>query len=648
MVFIYVEMIILSKKELALSLAKNKEWVISNGIGGYSASTVLGLNTRKKHGLLISSLKSTFTNTLVLSKFEEEIFIGKKKYHLSVNKFPGRYYPNGHLYLEGFVFDAYPSFNYRVNGVNIIKSICMAHGYNAVVVSYKFDSDKDFKFIVKSFVNSRGLDKNTHDVDWVFDQKASRRHTIIKPDYLGAPMILMGSDRADYRVKGFWLDNMEYEIDKENGEDYYDNHFCPGEFVADIKKGRSSLNILVVADGVDEALNIFDNLYSLDPREYEKFFSMEKNRIKSLIKSSYDFLSIKSDKILPYLIQSLDSFILNNTKFESKFIISGYFDIYQNIRNALIGLPGLLAIGRVNDARDLLLEYSRNIKNGLIPKRALVNMDYDYKSVDTSLWFIYACYKFYKYTNNLDFIRINLWGRIKQIVDNYRHRVLDLGFRMDSDGLLHSDDLSHLTWMESLDRKCKLVEVNALWYNALKITELFAKRFNEDFERYLVLSNLVRDSFEKKFWNYRDKCLFESIEENDYSFRATQVLVVGLPFRILDIRKEYLVVKKTTEELLTKHGIRTLSFKDKNYVGLYSGDLQERKKSLFNGVSHTWLLGFYIKAYLRVHNYSEEGKKEAFDKILKEVIDSLVNYGIGSIAELSDSDKYAFKIIIAC
>ncbi|MBS3168817.1 glycogen debranching enzyme N-terminal domain-containing protein [Candidatus Woesearchaeota archaeon] len=635
-------MLIFGKEDLKLKEAKEKEWIITNGVGGYSSSTIIGLNTRKYHGLLIASLKKPLDRHLLLSKFEEEIIIDKKLFNLSINKYSNEYYPNGNKYLEGFVFNIYPTFNYKVENIDIIKSICMVHDSNAIIVSYKISSDKDFKINIKPFVNCRSFHNITHEPEWVFNQVATQRTTVIRPSYENSPAIIIGCDKGKYTQKGVWIYNMEYEQEKLRGYDCQENHFCPGEFKIEIKKGRTSINFLVVGDQIDQAYSTFDNFYSLDEKEYSKFFEYETNRIKSLKKLCYNFDGIKEDKLLPYLIQAADSFIVKNTDFGEKSIIAGYHWLDYSIRDAMISLPGLcLTTGRINDAKEILLKYANMSKNGLIPNKIRENGKVEYNSVDTSLWFVYSVYKFYKYTNNLEFIRLYLWNRIKDIINNYKLNV-EFGFRMKQDGLICNESDQPLTWMNTKYtlRKGKCVEVNALWYNALKITELFAKRFKEDFEEYLVISNMVKLSFNKEFWNHEENCLYDVVDNDfkDQSIRPNQIIAISLPFRILNIKKEYLVVKKVTEELLTRYGLRTLSTKDKNYIGIYQGNEIQRDKSYHNGTVFGWLLGPYITSYLKIHNYSKKGKEEADEKIIKYIIYSLKDYGIGTISEIYNGD----------
>ncbi len=626
-------MLIFSKEDLALEKAKNKEWVLSNGIGGYTSSTILGLNTRKQHGLLVSSLVH-FGRKLVVSKFEETLVIDNEKYFLSVNKFPARYSPQGHNHLEGFVFNFYPTFNYKIKNIDVIKSICMVQGKNAVVVSYKIISDQDFKFIIRPLINSRDINKNTHEPDWVFNQSSTNQVTVIKPSYLGASTVIIGSDKCSYKKKGFWIENMEYEMDLLEGNNFYDNHFCAGEFHLDVKKGITNVNFLIVGENVDEAYTVFDNLYSRDFKEYEKFFQYHTNRIRSLMKSCYDYNGIKENNLFPYLIQDLDSFVIKDQKFNEINVLSGYYSNEEIGREVMISFPGLfLVTGRIEDAKLILLKYAKHFDKGLIPNKIYSNGN-DHYSVDTSLWFIYACYKFYKYTNNLHFIRLNLWNKIKQIIDTYKYRSI-FGFGMDKDGLIRIQDDNGLTWMNDLKRDGKCVEVNVLWYNALKITELFAKRFNEDFEEYLVLGNLVKKSFNEQFWNHDGNYLFDRVDNDfkDSSLRPNQLFAVSLPFRLLNLKKEYLIVKKVTEELLISYGLRSLSNKDLNYVGIYSS-----KGKKFNGLVYGWLLGTYISSYLKIHNYSAKGKDEAYEKIVKNILHNLKDYGVGCVNDVYDGD----------
>ena len=631
-------MIIVPKKEITLET--NKEWILTNGLGGYSSSTIINLNTRKYHGLLIASFDYPIRRNLVLSKVEETVIFNKEAYNLGVNQYPGKINPEGYKYLDSFVFNNFPTFNYKIKNLEISKSILMLKNSNSVLIRYYINSREPFMLKVRPFVNLRDIHKTDTETKDKFRQKENKTSIIIETnDIRDANIsIIMGCDKGMYKKEEFWIYNNEYREEKERGYDFRENHFSPGEFLFKGKKGISFFNILCVADKKEKAYSDFERFYSSDNNCYKKLFESENSRINYLTKQVYGFNNIGNDWLLYNLIQSADNFIVNKNNLKS--VIAGYPWFSEYYRDALISLPGLcLVTGRIDDAKQILLNIKNLIKNGLVPLQTTEYGNVEYNSIDTSLWFIYAIYKFHEYTNNIYFIKENLWGEMKTIINAYKLGT-EFRIKMDGDGLLKGDYRTSLTWMDTqyTIRKGKNVEVNALWYNCLKIMEYFANQMHEDGLNYYTLSKKVKKSFIKEFWlgNYLADTVDGYIK--DVSVRPNQIFALSLPFRILDTKKELIVLKKVTEELFTPFGLRSLSPKDYKYIGKYSGSQFERDKAYHNGTVWGWLIGSYVSAYLRLHNYSSLSKNEIKEKLLRQVVLSFNEYGIETIPEIYDGD----------
>src|SRR3989344_1553963 len=501
-------MISFPKKELGFN-SRFKEWIIANGLGGYSSSTIINLNTRKYHGLLVSYLNDE--KYLMLSKVEETLHIGKNQYNLGVNQYNTKVEPVGYKYLENFNFDVFPQFIYKIGSIELIKSIVMVRNYNAIVISYLIHSPLDFRITIRPFLNYRNIHALRNGFN--FRQNSSTSTTIVKDSDVA---IILGSDKGKYKLNEFNIFNVKYEEEKERGYEFMENYYSPGEFYFDVKKGMNKFNLLCVADYEKKAFIDFNNLYSLDAKNYEKFFTTELLRIQHLVKQTCYLNKIKKDKLLNELITASDSFIVEDG------IMAGYHWFNNYNRDCLISLSGLCLItGRIDDAKSILLDVRKKIKNGVISSSGT------YPSADTSLWFIYSIYKFYKYTKNIEFIKECLWDSMKEIITAYRNGT-DYGIKIDDDYLISLNYELPLTWMDTRYtlRNGKNVEINSLWYNALKIMEYFGHKFSEDNSVYFKLAENVKLSFNKKFWN--GEYLLDNLDSKKIT--CNQLFAIALPF----------------------------------------------------------------------------------------------------------------------
>ena len=668
-------MISFEKKYLDLERGKAREWVVANGLGGFASSSIIGLNTRKYHGLLIAALAPPANRCLLLSKLEEEIITGDRVYPISSSKYPGVIHPAGFLYQEKFVWDIFPSFFYNtgiggVGGIKIKKTIFTIHGYNAVVVSYSIKNPgrKSCVFKIKPLVNSRDIHSVLHagSIDWKFEQNESDRNTLISASYSGAPTLALGADVMDYtpyKGGGIWYYHNIYEKEQERGYEFTEDHFCPGEFLLNIESGETKFNIIAAAGNtVKDAESLFKKIYPRNSRSYEFYellLNKEKARICEIVEKAYSTIykanrreieeiknKYKKDedniyKAVALLSQAADSFIIR--KNEGKSIIAGYLWFSDWGRDTMISLTGLcLVTGRYDDARDILKTYTRYCKNGILPNRFDDRGDPGYNTSDASLWFFYAVYKFLRYTGDCEFVKNNLWNTLKDIINFYANGTYTA--RMESDGLIISG--AQTTWMDAkigdfaVTPRCgKCVEINALWYNALKIMEMFSEKFGEDSSKYKELSKRVKENFNRLFWNDAGGCLYDVVykDHSDASVRPNQVFAVSLPFSILERKREKMIVEKIYSKLYTPFGLRTLSPDDQNYRGIYMGDQKSRDLAYHQGTAWAWLTGHLITAFVKVNDNSKESKKNA-GEFFEKALDNLFDAGIGTISEIFDGD----------
>jgi predicted glycogen debranching enzyme len=312
----------------------------------------------------------------------------------------------------------------------------------------------------------------------------------------------------------------------------------------------------------------------------------------------------------------------------------------------MIALPGLtLVTKRYNAARGILRAFAQHCDQGMIPNRFPDAGDTpDYNTVDATLWYFYAVDKYLKYTGDLDFIRDELWETLKDIIQ-WHIRGTRYNIKLDNDGLIAAGvEGAQLTWMDAkigdwvvTPRRGKPVEINALWYNALKVMETLAKKLSDanKASQYASLANWTKRSFNARFWNAEAGCLYDCIngEFRDASIRPNQIFAISLPHPVLDENRRQQVVEVVRRDLLTPYGLRSLSPEDSRYVGRYEGDSYQRDSAYHQGTVWGWLIGPFITAYVKVY-----GKQAGAARFLEAFRGHLTEAGIGSISEIFDGD----------
>ncbi len=615
-----------------------REWIVANGLGGYSSSTVILANTRKYHGLLVAPLKPPWERKLFLAKLEEEVFLDGARVQLSVNRYPGVVHPKGHEFLEEFRLDAFPTFLYSF-GWRLEKSIHMVHGHNAVVVRYKILEGGPGIMRLYPLVNSRGIHELTRMRHQKFDVTAWEKGFNVA---FGEAQLIVASDAMRYQPSGFpeearWHRNMEYEEEMKRGYDYHEDHYSPGFFELKVQEG-SAFNLL--ATGGYGAERSFRELYSTDPSRFDELKKKEEKRLEDL------------KGILPVELRHLtgagDSFLVKTGSATG--VIAGYHWFSTWGRDAFVSLPGLcLVTGRFEEARGILRWYASYLRDGVLPN-FVGSSGASYNSVDSSLWFIYALHKYLAYADDLRFCK-EMWPAVEEIIAHYRDGVR-LGesctARVDSDGLLKTLGRdSNVTWMDAkaggrpvTPREGKPVEVNALWHNALMAASVMLKRLGKDSSLYTGMADAARAGF-KSFWNRERSCLYDVLGEDggDASVRPNQLFAVSLPFGLMGNKAEKMIIKKVEDELLTPYGIRSLSPKDAGYIGVYEGDQARRDSAYHMGTVWSWLMGPYISGFLKCEGRSQSALSKS-RKLLRPLMEShLMEAGLGTISEIFDGDS---------
>jgi len=445
-----------------------------------------------------------------------------------------------------------------------------------------------------------------------FKQDFFEHGVCIKPSNMDKTLKIILRDSL-YEPAEHWME-FHYEKDRERNDSWIDNSVHIGDFYKTIKTSSEYYLIFTLEHNVDS-----------NPSE---IFLREIQRKKSLLKQAY--LPSKFEK----LVLSTDNFVVK--KNNKKSIVAGYHWFGDWGRDTLISLPGIaLVTKRFDDAKQMLLSFGEHCKNGLIPN-AFMDRDSKavYNTVDASLWFIDRVYQYLKYTNDLNFID-EIWETLHSIIDGYKNGT-EYNIHMDKDFLISHQE--GLTWMDVKIGDCfptprskKAVEIQALWYNALRIMGDLANISSRD-DTYSDLAEKVKESFDKQFDRQ-----YDIIDTKDLSFRPNQIFLVSLDFSMINKGLQEKIVNDVQKKLLTIFGLRTLSPDSSRYKGTYLGDYN-RDIAYHNGTVWPWLMGPFIKAFVKVKNHELAWRDFAFQNFLKPMFDVFGSNWDGSIYEIFDGD----------
>jgi predicted glycogen debranching enzyme len=316
----------------------------------------------------------------------------------------------------------------------------------------------------------------------------------------------------------------------------------------------------------------------------------------------------------------------------------------------MIALNGLtLATNRAEIARNILLEFSRHISQGMIPNRFPdAGDEAEYNTVDATLWYFEAVRAYVEKTGDFEFVETNLYEKLINVI-LWHLQGTRYNIHVDTDGLLYAGEAgTQLTWMDAkigdyvaTPRTGKPVEIQALWYNALKIMADFAAKVGdrEDQKKYESMAAMTKETFNQVFWNEADECLFDVVENGnrDASVRPNQIFAASLPHSMLSIGRAQKVVEKVEAELLTPVGLRSLSPKDARYCPVYIGSPFERDSAYHQGTVWAWLTGAFVDAYRKVYPNGNKTEKR-IEEILSGLKTHLMENGIGQISEIFDAE----------
>lgn len=583
-----------------LAEALKHEWLETNGLGGYASSTVAGAHTRRYHGLLMAATQPPAVRYLLLSKLEETLIVGGQRFELSTNLYPGTVHPQGYRYLSRFRLDPFPIFTFEAGGVSLEKRVFMAQGENTVVVEYEC-SGAGCGLEVRPLIAFRGyhdLTQANRVLNGVLDE--SEGLVSIQP-YAQLPRLWFAHNAASPVKQGFWYFNFEYPVERERGLDAHEDLYCPFMLRFDMESAKPAM---VIASTTPHRAtdSIARPVTADDP-----------------------------------LMAAADQFIVRRGDLHS--VIAGYPWFTDWGRDSMIALPGLtLTTGRFDVARDILLAFAAVLDGGMLPN-SFTDATPEYGSADATLWFFEAIRQYIEYSGDAAFVRARLYKQLKDTIARHVEGVRH-GIHMDTDGLLSTGDSStSLTWMDArvddrpvTPRNGKPVEIQALWYNALRFVARLAADFGDEDARALHedLARKAEASFDPAFWNEHVGYYADTVDAGvqDLSLRPNQAIALSLGYRAVPDDHARKILDAVERHLLTPFGLRTLSPFDPRYVGKYKGSVAERDSSYHQGTVWPWLLGPYVTALRR--NAPE---------LIEPLRSFLVSRGTGQLPEMFDGDE---------
>lgn len=603
--------------------ASSREWLETNGIGGFASSTISGANTRRYHGLLTAATKPPLGRITMLSKLEEVVIIDGERFELSSNQYPGKIHPEGYKFIKSFRLDPFPIWVYQVGGLEIEKRVFMIDGDNSVVVRYSLPKRSRSKVELElrpllSFVDYHHLQHENPDFLPVYETSANLVRLNAGSEF---PPLYFNHLACEIEPAGHWYRNFEYAIERERGFDFTEDLYQPFVLRGELKKTTAVIVSTEIRDSKNAA----------------RFEKAEVKRRNALVKKAG-----AEDDFSKRLVLAADQFVVKRGSGHT--IIAGYPWFSDWGRDTMISLPGLtLSTNRPDIAKGILLEFASSISQGMLPNRFPDAGDKaEYNTVDATLWYFEAIRSYVEFTGDYDFVRNELYAKLVDII-HWHLRGTRYNIHVDTDGLLYAGEPGvQLTWMDAkigdlviTPRIGKPVEIQALWYNALKIMADFAGRFgdNDDHAKYNAMADLAKLSFNAVFWNEGEQCLYDLAENGhrDGSIRPNQIFAVSLPYSMLDDERSRKVVDKVEAELLTPVGLRSLSPNDPQYVPTYIGSPFERDSAYHQGTVWGWLIGGFVDAYRRVYPDREIDFLQGFQKHLFEA-------GLGQISEIFDAD----------
>lgn len=624
-----------------------REWAVTNGIGGYAGSSMIGAHSRTHQGYLIASLHAPIERYLVFSKINETVTVGTRtiSFETSQHRDSGKtVYTEGQKLLTSFIYDGSVHYAYETDNFSFKKHITLKRNANVCAVSYELTAgDSGCTFTLTPLFNYREHSESSTPDTLKFETFTKDRAFYLVPEKNKDIAIRFQTSEGTFSERETVYDiDMQLQIEVDLETDGLDCHYCPVDLSIEVPANTTKkVSILCSIGDVNER--------PAPVSATEAFSILEENarcHAELFEKAGY------RDSFANQLVLASGQFLTYRESTKMMTVLAGLPWFTDWGRDTMIAFTGLtLCTKRFKEAEEILLTFARYIRHGIVPNMFPDdNMPPLYNTVDASLWYFYAVYQYLHYNPAAEaeaFVKEQIFPHLKEIISAYE-KGTDFSINMEDDGLIHAGSgLDQITWMDvrvgdwvATPRHGKPVEINALWYNALRIMESLCEKFDEDASAYRTRANQVKESFNAKFWDSSNQCLFDVVDgdEPDDHIRPNQIYAVSLPFSLLPEEQEKAVVALVEKELFVGCGLRSLAPDHPDYHGIYCGALAKRDAAYHQGTAWGFLLGGFFSAYMKVNHHSSSAAENAV-RMLEPVRKHLTDSGcIGSISEIFDGD----------
>jgi predicted glycogen debranching enzyme len=627
----------------ALEIAESREWLTTNGLGGYASGTVAATTTRRYHGLLVAALQPPVQRTVLVNGLDEIVKYHGNVFSLGTNRWKSGFVsPTGYLQIESFHLEgAKPVWRYALEDALIEKRVWMKQGENTTYVCYSLIRGREpIELDAKVIVNYRDFHHTTQAPDWKTRVEPVEQGMEVVT-FEGARPIYLKSATGSWIAKNEWYRDYLLTAEQERGLDDHEDRLCAAQFHCQLRTGESVTLILTTEQNAsldgEEARTAQSN------HEVKLFQTWQAEHARSCGLSSDE-----EPSWLWQLVLAADQFIVERVlpdQADGRSILAGYHWFNDWGRDTMISLPGLtLATGRPEIARRILLSLTRYVDAGMLPNNfPSAGSPAQYNTADATLWLFEALRQYFENTQDWESLQ-QLFPVLAGIIDAHVHGTR-YNIKVDPvDALLYAGNPEvQLTWMDAkvgdwvvTPRTGKAVEINALWINAIQTMSGFAGLLARPREGYDRLAEKATRSFQK-FWNEERNCCYDVLDTpsggKDDLLRPNQIFAVSLPASPLSAAQQKAVVDIAAEQLLTSHGLRSLGPFEPGYKGEYGGGPRERDSSYHQGTAWGWLLGPFALAHYRV--YKDARLAQSFLEPLGRTISS---GGLGTLGEIFTGD----------
>ena len=608
--------------------ATRREWLETNGLGGFASATVAGVNTRRYHGLLIAALNPPVGRTALLAKLEETLVIDGQRYELSANQYPHTIHPQGYQYLKEFRLDPWPVWIYEVAGCRLAKSVFMLYGENTTVVRYTLlaSNAQNVQIEAHPLLAFRDYHATKHENGALNAHYISADGLLSFTPYSGLPTLHLAHNATTIEPAGYWYRNFEYAVERARGLDYQEDLFNPCALKFELTENQSA--------------DLIASTEACDIRQVRQLQQAELARRQAIVAGIP-----AEDELTRTLTVAADQFIVKRGAGHT--IIAGYHWFSDWGRDTMIALPGLtLTTRRTDIAASILKEFAQHVSQGMLPNRFPdAGEAPEYNTVDATLWYVEAIRAWLAATDDAAFVKEHLYATLTDIID-WHGRGTRYGICLDDDGLLRAGEPGvQLTWMDAkvgdwvvTPRIGKPVEIQALWFNALCVMCDLAESFGDatNAKRFKQMAVRAKRGFNEQFWNDAAGCLYDVVDGDERvgSIRPNQIFAVSLTHTMLTKTRARQVVAVVERDLLTPYGLRSLSPDDAHYCARYAGGVLERDGAYHQGTVWGWLLGPFITAYLKVNN--SKAARAQVAQWRQGLAEHLSDAGLGQVAEIFD------------